>query len=199
MSIRPIFFSAPMIQALLDGRKSQTRRMKTKIQTGDLLWVTETYCPYSDGKDFQKVYYLATSQWNESHSAGRHEDPKDLGALKWRSFIFMRRKHSRITLEVTEVRKEKLKDISAQDAIAEGVRESVDFNSGRAWLYYSGISHKNEVNETWHCEDHISAYKDLWGTINSEKSWESNPEVFVITFKTYIKNIDEFLKERNVG
>jgi hypothetical protein len=195
MTIRPILFSAPMIHALLDGRKAQTRRMKTKIQAADLLWVRETHCPYLDGEDFQKVDYRATPQWNESHPAGWHEDPKNPEALKWRPSIFMRRKHSRITLEVIEVRKERLQDISEQDAIAEGI---AIYNEDDANLYYSALlGNENEWPNGWILDNPVAAYKELWESISGKGSWEANPEVFVITFKTYIKNIDEFLEERN--
>jgi hypothetical protein len=82
----------------------------------------------------------------------------------------MHRWRSRITLEVADVRVERLQDISQQDAKAEGLLESP------ACFY-----RKDHGEKPWPLP--TEAYRDLWESINGPGSWETNPWVWVITFK----------------
>ena len=140
MKERPILFSGPMVRAILDGRKTMTRRIVKQQadnggycqsldpdkgvwlvhnggsircpygQPGDRLWVRETWSAWTGGmtscgeERAPQIEYKATSQ---------SEGP-------WRPSIFMPRWASRILLEITDVRVERLNDISEEDAIAEG-------------------------------------------------------------------------------
>jgi hypothetical protein len=148
MKERPILFSAPMVRAILDGRKTQTRRViKEKLmrgegahvnncqygKPGDRLWVRETFC-YHD--------YLARYLYKADGVTG----------VKWKPSIFMPRIASRIMLEITGIRVERLQDISEEDAIAEGWPKSSDW------------------------------YRSLWESINGQGSWVLNPWVWVIEF-----------------
>jgi hypothetical protein len=141
MKERPILFSAPMVRALLDGRKTQTRRvvkLRGKFadgadvvvhggrvwkparvdysgyvacpygQPGDRLWVRETFSEF-DTHHGKEVWYRAES-----------DDPSYWHNVTWRPSIFMPRRLSRITLELTGVRVVRLKEISAADVLAEG-------------------------------------------------------------------------------
>lgn len=190
MSEKPILFSGPMVRALLAGTKTQTRRIvKPKIVTGagiagimgstgpafgpspygepgDRLWVRETFAKRQDCKDDtdRARHYLMFKA-----DGG---DPKDemnwhdYGG-KWTSAIFMPRWASRITLEVTGVRVERLQDISCADAIAEGIRPAAN-------------------SQTIDCDtpDPRVAYRELWDGINGKKApWSSNPYVWVLEFK----------------
>ena len=143
MKERPIIFSAPMVRAILDGCKTMTRRTSDrwgKLQHGDLLWVKEKF-----GGIDPHWHYAATS---------------DLSG-PWKSPLYMPREASRITLEVTGLRAERLQDISNDDAIAEGVSTSEDLP---AWVFF----------------------KDLWQSINGSakgKTWYDNPWVWVISFR----------------
>jgi len=181
MRERPILFSAPMVRAILDGRKTQTRRVvkpqprpdrPPRIAVGVRGW---------DGNQFTTVrspYGLAGDRlwvretWRQaypktSYSEGivyRADKPKALGMdeysdrHKWRPSIFMARAASRITLEVTGARIERLQAISKADAIAEGVEYEFPI-------------------------DPRDAFRSLWWSINGAESWDANPWVWVVEFK----------------
>ncbi len=172
---RPILFGAAMVRAILEGRKTQTRRaMKPQPaelrdikgqdcpygRQGERLWVRETFCVDED--DQPVVLYRAT----DHESCGQ----------PWRPAIFMPRSASRITLEITAVRVERLQDISEEDAKAEGAE--FGFCVGR------------DFHEPCDPEDAVaSSYKQgfafLWDSINAKRGlgWEANPWVWVVKFK----------------
>lgn len=172
----PILFSGPMVRAILEDRKIQTRRIfkfKETNQThsqpdkfqkehfclewcpygkvGDHLWVRETWkqgffeTKYSNG-----IIYKADKE-------------KALGMVEyaggWKPSIHMPRWASRITLEITGIRVERLQDISGCDAALEGVI---------AYHTYNGYKLK---------------FEELWEQINGEGSWNLNPWVWVLQFK----------------
>lgn len=142
MADRPIIFSAPMVQALLEGRKTQTRRLYKPRQArdpwhlpyaiGDRLWVRESVraAESYDGEQ-RGVHYLADDTWrwlpDTPEAEAQHfllrryraTDP-DLDAYKSVPSIHMPRWVSRLTLVVTEVRLQRLPEITQADAIAEG-------------------------------------------------------------------------------
>lgn len=177
MKERPILFSAPMVRALLEGRKIQTRRV-VKLnasgraekggrnwhlddpnallacpygQPGDRLWVRETWLRTAN----EEINYRADGGYPEGAA-------KMLGG--WRPSIFMPRHASRILLEITAVRVERLQDISASDAVAEGA------------LNQSAADQFAQVHA-------IDMYRCIWSGINGAESWDKNPWVWVIEFK----------------
>jgi hypothetical protein len=180
---KPILFSGPMVKAILEGRKTQTRRVikpqpdyfevmgqpiswdKGALnppygKIGDRLWVRETFAnlPYLHPLPHHKISYRADGEIQM------------FGSEKWKPSIFMPRWASRITLEVTGVRVERLQDISEEDAIAEGAPVE-DFYG--EWLVPDPMPQKPSQ---W--------YRDLWDKINAKKCpWSSNPWVWVISFK----------------
>ncbi len=113
MKDRPILFSAPMVRAILDGKKTMTRRIyKPRFdlwRVGDRLWVRETYTLIHG-----RVDYASTC---------------DIKSYRWRPSIFMPRKYSRILLEITDIKRELLRDISEADAKREGFDNRQDFLS----------------------------------------------------------------------
>ncbi len=138
-------------------------------QPGDRLWVRETWMDLQgtgvehrdrDGKRQRYAYGADTPP-------GSHGDEcrKDFG-LKWRPSIHMPRAASRITLEVTGVRVERLQDISEADAIAEGLQRT----AGGSWL-------------PGPCDHPEWAYHQLWDQINGPGAWDANPWVWVVEFK----------------
>jgi hypothetical protein len=212
MKERPILFSSEMVRAILDGRKTQTRRvvnpqpdMVTRKgepvafksierinpetrefeilthvpgepnkkycrqikcpfgQVGDRLWVRETWADttYFDPNDGGFVYKATDPNW------------ADMEGWKWKPSIHMPREASRLTLEITGVRVERLNNISEGDAIAEGI-ESI----GRGcWKDY-----RHQNNAPW-CTS-VYSFKSLWDSINSKKHpWANNDWVWVIEFK----------------
>lgn len=167
MKEKPILFSTAMVRAILDGRKTMTRRV-CKIQpipiiTGydltatltagcpygkvdDRLWVRETWMP---GDSAVKYYYRATK-------------PEQGNYFKWHPSIFMPREASRITLEITNIKIERLQDISAMDIEREGT-----------------LTENTEISKV------LDIWIELWDSINAKRGygWETNPWVWCISFK----------------
>ena len=188
MTERPMLFSAPMVCALLAGSKTQTRRaLKARAlegvsdpagfvpqfvadaenrmcpygKPGNNLWVREAWAawaPHPDNDDTDSVIYRATD--------GRVPE-------RWKPSIHMPRWASRITLEITGVRVERLKDITEADAVAEGIERRA---SGFAW--YTGRDAK-----TSYTTNPITSYSSLWESINGAGSWDANPWVWVVEFR----------------
>lgn len=108
---RPILFSSPMVRAILDGIKTMTRRVYKprldKWKVGDKLWVRETYTLIHG-----RAVYAATC---------------DIESYRWRPSIFMPRRFSRILLEITELKRELLRDVSESDALREGFENNREF------------------------------------------------------------------------
>jgi oligoribonuclease NrnB/cAMP/cGMP phosphodiesterase (DHH superfamily) len=198
---RPILFSGAMVQAILEGRKTQTRRIvkhygtnlirrvsgpsrdgtfdfifpdeldpaKDGIghlvkcpygQPGDRLWVRETWKPHPDPVNNALIIYKTTD-------GGCWPD------LPWRPSIHMPRWASRILLEITGVRVERLQEISEKDAIAEGI-ERINAGDHWAWRDYSG--NRQALSP-------VFSYQSLWESINGPGSWAVNPWVWVLEFR----------------
>lgn len=198
----PILFNAPMVRAILEGRKTQTRRIipeqpNIDPQTGDWLWAygkpyesvvpIERYvesrllsCKY--GKPGDRLWVRETYRKNELKTGWPYEyratEEQDLTPTDgpWKPSIFMPRDASRITLEVKNVRVERLHDISKADAIAEGIERFRPVpGDGDPTTKYKDASGK------W-ISDPIQAYKTLWESINGPGSWDENPWVWVVKF-----------------
>jgi hypothetical protein len=203
MKERPILFSAPMVRALLDGSKTQTRRVVSEKhlyhfinghgdlgicpygQPGDRLWVRETHSPYligceNDIRNYVRVKYKADASIQEidiSRKIYDHLDKKDM-RREWVPSIHMFRWASRINLEIITVRVERLQDISEADAQAEGADcliTSDRFTSEQRKLL--DIPLMEDSNP------YRNGYALLWESINGDGSWEANPWVWVIEFK----------------
>jgi hypothetical protein len=210
MKDRPILFSGPMVQALLNGSKTQTRRIVkpqpdwtpevhstevygpfvwpmagagrghqcgaplTKLpygMRGDLLVVRETFRLPAEFDD-RKLTLVRPDVpvWYEAD--GRADE----GWGKTRVSIHMPRWASRLTLEITEVRVERLNAISEADATAEGV---LTWARERTMMEYSGKSD-------------ALLYRELWAQINGTESWDANPWVWAVSFRVHQQNIDTF-------
>jgi len=209
MTDKPIIFSAAMVQALLDGRKTQTRRLlkpqpelsrvipldqagwfgdeegevkfKTPIATGDRLYVRET-CRATELKDGNDgIEYMADNVWREiantQEAADRWGQVYHYGKTGPKGrigqtvpAIHMPRWASRLTLTVTDVRVQRLQEISTDDAIAEGRSSGGEFLSGRRW------------------------FRDLWNSLHGPDAWDANPWVAAYTFTVQRGNIDEVAK-----
>lgn len=193
MKERPILFSAPMVRAILSGTKTQTRRAVKLTanghvkepgghrrwhpadpdawlacpysQPGDRLWVRETFRRDLDRLHSRKlIEYAADDEVRDAGPSAAFDFP-DIG---WRPSIHMPRWASRITLEITGVRVERLQDLSEADAQAEGCSlecmTPTGDDSGSA-IYGPG------------------GYLALWESINGAGSWAVNPWVWVVDFK----------------
>ena len=215
MTDKPILFSAPMVRAIIDGRKSKTRRImkpqpvgpvfistdpKTPRyclpynetltmgglamrcpygQPGDRLWVRETCRADELPSGLDGVRYLAddcfipienteaaSDAWISLAAYGQRLS----GHHKCRKVpaIHMPRWASRITLEITGIRVERLQDISESDALAEGSYQ---------WWGELDDDAASKIN------GHRNAYRALWESINSHGSWAANPWVWVVEFR----------------
>ncbi len=133
---------------------------------GDRLWVRETFGVMPGTSDEEKqLVYRADSPLDIPSWPSRRGPIEDF--IRWRPSIHMPRWASRITLEITNIRVERLNDISAMDILAEGVD--------------NGMSNPS-MGKRWENQQHI-AWVDLWEKINGEGSWDENPWVWVIEFK----------------
>lgn len=134
---------------------------------GTRIWVRETWAYYGGDE------YLYQREPEAVSYRATYEGERVPGG-KWRPSIFMPRWASRITLEIAEVRVQRLNDISDEDAKAEGVEPGC-LTCGENCLYSGG------------CGCTRPAYRDsfinLWNTINGPESWDANPFVWAITFK----------------
>lgn len=216
MKERPILFNQEMVRAILDGRKTQTRRVITHLgncrefvingkeivdaqkylsqpsvfsliimntiaklcpygQPGDLLWVRETWaemCKYADPycecdeeerKSNHFIEYRADSgnKYPGDWDGADKEELKEDYIPKWHPSIFMPRAASRITLQIVNVRVERLQTITPIDATLEGM--SPDRHS-------------------------VIEFRNIWNSINAKKGfgWDTNPWVWVIEFEKFM-------------
>jgi hypothetical protein len=134
-------------------------------QPGDRLWVRETWLPHPLG--WKIAYYRA--------DGNTYVNPRTMLTSKWRPSIHMPRWASRITLEVTGVRVERVADISEEDAKAEGIRIQK-----RNTLPDGFGIHDNHYRETAKL-----AFMDLWNSINAARGygWDVDPWVWVVEFR----------------
>ena len=217
MKERPILFSGPMVRAILEGRKTQTRRVikpqawrysndvsgQRQIyarsgpedfgdpdkpircpygQPGDLLWVRETWakiweCEPPDIEDLKES--PDSFPWHIEYKANSDEKypgdwPEDEGdnpdCAKWQSSRFMFKKYARLWLRITNVRIERVREISIEDCKAEGVLcDCLENEDNRCLLGNKGH------------------FKILWDSLNAKRGypWESNPWVWVVEFERY--------------
>lgn len=147
-------------------------------QPGDRLWVRETFAivprtAYACSDGVQQ-----TLRPDDPHDAAiyRADWSRSNGGIQWRPSIHMPRWASRITLEVTGVRVQRLCDISESDAISEGVRQLRD--GSECWVGREG---PGSLVTPWPTAR--DAFRDLWQSINGLGSWGSNPLVWVVEFK----------------
>ena len=196
MKTRPILFSAPMVRAILNGTKTQTRRVVKARQVegappacffqwlrercpygqpGDRLWVRETW-QVVDGSERARRIVTDPSPsrgWIEYAATVHpgHEPPP-----RWRPSIHMPRWASRILLEITAARVERLQDISGEDAVAEGIARDGD---GYERFH---VDPDAPLGQSF-TRNPVLAYRGLWEKINGVGTWDANPLVWVIEFK----------------
>jgi hypothetical protein len=187
-----------MVNAILDGNKTQTRRLaKTppmqdgchvfapKVEIGDVLWVRETW-------QHTKILNLSWDDENYGYVYRADGQPwEDFLFWTWKPSIFMPKKACRLFLEVTNVRVERLHDISTQDIQKEGVKLNVttdsaivyDLNKKHAEISFLNQWGFNEKNRPTEKDIWMAHWASLWSTINGRKNWDANPFVWVYDFK----------------
>lgn len=215
---RPILFNGEMVRAVLDGRKTQTRRICKRQDVdyslftqeqqnylcpygapGDQLWVRESWQAspwdkYGFGGWYQDVPKALRRRQVFQHTLYRadgseyHVDPIDgltrledrdvetYSGLIWKPSIHMPRWASRIQLEITDVRVERVQDISERDMVAEGIALK---DSDYAWEIRDRFS-----QEAFFGFDIQQRWINLWDSINEKRGfgWDANPWVWVVEF-----------------
>lgn len=193
---RGMIFNAEMVRAILSGQKTQTRRIVKNVSSDNCMTLTKPIktrdgvythvmdapkhglCPHGNVGDriwvretFAKG--LSTKSTLAFRATHKPEDLEDgfWETIKWTPSIHMPRWASRILLEITNVRVERLNDISEQDAIAEGIERYNDDG-----IVYYGPYGKGDCRPE-------RAFSDLWKSIYGDESWEKNPWVWCISFK----------------
>jgi len=204
---RPILFSAPMVRAILEGRKTVTRRALSaqalknigygvqlgechELPTegplhpnsvdyyndfcpfgkpGDRLWVRETWARVGNCDPG----YLTFGATYPDCLPRELENIPAASEIRWKPSIHMFRRDSRVLLEITDVRVERLQDISEDQAKAEGVRLYTDHAELGDWWHVEGI-------ETYSADPRKS-FELLWSSVGGD--WQANPWVWVVEFK----------------
>ena len=225
MKERPILFSGEMVRAILEGRKTQTRRIIKPQPTNDtcFAWFAPDVIPECNRAE-EGLWSEAPKDFIQPSPYGRpgdrlwvcRPDPAegwrdgiefradeldledgdvlplyqpeapvdfyaDYSKSGWRPSIHMPRWASRLTLEVTEVRVERLQDISLEDIGSEGVTLPPEF-VGMAGGY--PIEHPDADKDPWYF------WAELWDSINADRGfgWDSNPWVWAVSFELMEEN-----------
>lgn len=197
---RPVIFSAPMVRALLEGRKTQTRRLAGKwrvsgdatregeagvfipspwqrVRPGERLWVREVWGTHAG----PGILCCEHDRPNALRVGGGYSPVTFradaagrawgmYGPPKWRSPLHMPRWASRLTLTVTAARVERLQEITLGDICAEGLAQSI---------YDFKPVHRG-----------FDAWIALWDSLHGEGAWDANPEVVALSFTVRKGNID---------
>ena len=203
MTDRPIIFSAPMIRVILreiaapGTGKTQTRRVlkprprrtiffdaktagleqfrEPAYRAGDRLWVREAFS--YDCLDVDRDGILPPWYW-----ADGNPDAGDW--TRHKPSIHMPRWASRLTLIVTDVRVQRLQDISEDDARAEGIEHDQDRSRGNV------IAWRDYLDRGGKCGTAIASFRSLWDSLNAERApWAGNPWVVAVTFRPVLGNI----------
>lgn len=170
-----------------------------RFATGDVLWVRETWCRGPVGRDgivddWSDFAYRASNPEIEGIDDG--DGYAELNAdcsIKscWKPSIHMPRAASRLTLDVTDVRVQRLQDISDADAIAEGVA-TPPFHEMTC-----------DLDGCPGCPSARVRFRNVWIDIHGkgthDSSWASNPFVVAISFRPHLINVDAFLKQQEAA
>ncbi|QFH36976.1 morphogenetic protein [Enterobacter hormaechei] len=205
---RGMIFNGEMVRAILDGRKTQTRRIMKNQPAGDYpdtpalirsvdggfqwyghygessifncpfgavgdrIWVRETWADAGASAPDLKLYRANYP----AHVPTHYENLPPASDIRWTPSIHMPRWASRITLEITGVRIERLNGISEADAEAEGIDMDALADSQDCYDCIAGHNMTGRPTAT-------GAFKYLWESIYGSDSWRANPWVWVIEFK----------------
>lgn len=208
-----IIFNGEMVRAILDGRKTQTRRVVkpplhcrstgceltpgelsdrevNSVDTlcpyggpGDRLWVRETFARFEQ----ITVYRADCLNGNGVEDADSMRCRLDY-KVKWRPSIFMPKWASRITLEIVSVRVERVQDITDDDAKAEGIEGRFHPDDPHLWTWKDYTTSAWAPQPRFHYGSSVtpvSTYEGLWDSINAKRGfgWATNPWIWRIEFK----------------
>ena len=188
MTQRGIVFSKPMVLALLAGIKTQTRRKLKHQPTSPSDLPSPTACPYGQAGDrlWVREAWRTLKEYDARqpgelprdsplrYEADHHCNHSELEPGKLRQGILMPRWASRIELEITHVRLQRLQDISESDVIAEGIQAVLDDTREEDML-------ADEEDED--VLGPADLYRAVWQSLHGPASWESNPWIWVVEFE----------------
>lgn len=187
MTDRPIIFSAPMVCALLEGRKTMTRRLSwwkkvaTERKTGRFLGNKVVASPWRRVAVGDRLWVREAAMHNGGSVCYRADG--DMARVKWSPSIHMPRAWSRLTLIVTAVKSELLQDISETDARAEGI---VAFKSGPTPCF--GV--KVEGGYSPYGLTAVECFMNLFCDLHGLSVWKDSPEVVAMSFVVKRQNVD---------
>ena len=197
----PMLFSTKMVQAILNGTKTETRRLvtfkkaytymlgcrfrepeiqtlensnKSKVNVGDVIWVRETFCNDERGSKsgIDDCYYYRADMPNNKIWSG-----------SWKPSLFMPKVACRIFLKCVSVHVERLQDIDEESAINEGI-ENLSNDEFKVNLFRNYLRSDKEINyQDFTTDNPIFSYQTLWQKINGKDSWDLNPFVWVYKFE----------------
>lgn len=147
-------------------------------KTGDVLWVRETWArvPFSAYNQSIDVSQLPIDP--EGWEVAVFKAGWDRSAPRWKPSIHMPKVAARIWLEITDIRVERLQDISDVDAASEGIDRKTEKKKAGMCTFYKDYCNRND----WYWSAKAS-FMSLWQKINGRESWRANPWVWVISFK----------------
>lgn len=212
----PMLFSTPMVKAIMNGSKTITRRV---VKGTALEWLTEFtpeyvadpgnwFCPFGEIGDF--IYVRETFRYSDDlknpyeYYAQFIEDYKpefvERAKGSWTPSIHMPKEASRILLEITDIKIQRLQDISEDDAVAEGIENLLegvllDLPKGDKVPYEPTYRNYIDKEGGWGvcADDAIHSFKTLWKSLENKEQpeghWDSNPWVWVISFRMVQKEI----------
>ena len=157
-------------------------------RVGDLLWAREAWSPIPNtgSHDSDSSWAYRGGGYIKPPAAWAHEELL-ARVEKWRPAMFMPRWASRMTLELTEVRVERVQEISEEDAAAEGMPDP-----------YLGDGDP-PYEESVIMVSRFLQYRNLWNEINGPDSWAKNPWVWVLVYEVHRMNVDALLREREAA
>jgi len=213
----PVIFSAPMVRALLDGRKTMTRRLawRTRWNDGGVIHdgaggqmdVVEPHeerigpSPWQKVKPGDRLWVRESIWW---HDVGQWRYGADKAPVLGRGksvatskpsvgksipSIHMPRWASRLTLVVTATKIERLQDISPADAVREGLRHHFIKETGEN--FYGVEDARGQFDPALASDaGPREAFARIWKSLHGDDSWHANPEVVALTFTVHQQNID---------
>ena len=201
--MKGICFKEPLFLATIEGRKTQTRRvmkpqpsmyrqtvgkllgmfninpsalrgeMKPRYKVGEVVYLKEPYA---------SSYNEETDKWEPIYKyGGPHYFDIDGGSVKWKSKLWMPETKARYFIRITDVRAERLQDISDEDCCREGIvlRPECEQSAIVFGLFLEG-GHVSNLGSTPR-----EAYGALIDAINGKGTWDSNPFVWVYEYESY--------------
>lgn len=198
MAIKPILFNTEMVRAILDGRKGATRRIVKGFIPDDAVWGYTAFTPkgyiscrgtFADGYG-EKIFKLpcetgdilyVRETWKKApngyyyYEDWQRNDIADV--TKWKPSIHMPKEAARIWLKVTDVRVERLQEITAESALTEGADK---------YIHANGTLNEDQT---------ITSFIGIWNSTIKESDldrygWDANPYVWVISFERCAKPVE---------